>query len=156
MSADDRRDMEDISGATVMGTHSGARAPVPRSAVLFDYDDTLVQTRQCKYRALRALGSRYYGLELSDQELNRHWGIAYGKLFHALFGAVEPVLERAIERYEALDSEFPMTAYPDTLRVLATLAARLPIGVVTAAGRVIVERQMRQLEFPALAVLQTA
>jgi HAD superfamily hydrolase (TIGR01509 family) len=61
-------------------------------------------------------------------------------------------------RYEALDGEFSMVAYPETLRVLTALAERGLIGVVTAAGRSIVLRQMRQLDFPLarLAVLQTA
>ncbi|MEO7033210.1 MAG: hypothetical protein ABI548_05095 [Polyangiaceae bacterium] len=27
-------------------------------AILFDYDDTLVRTRECKYRALQALAHR--------------------------------------------------------------------------------------------------
>ena len=127
-------------------------------AVLFDYDDTLVQTRQCKYRALRALGSRHYRLDLTDADIDRHWGIAYNDLFRALFGAAEPNLALAISRYEALDDEFAMIAYPDTLRTLTALAERGLIGVVTAAGRSIVERQMRQLDFPLarLAVLQTA
>ncbi|MGC4095091.1 MAG: HAD-IA family hydrolase [Polyangiaceae bacterium] len=126
------------------------------AAVLFDYDDTLVQTRLCKYRALRALGSRHYGLQLSDAEIDRHWGIAYVELFRQLFGAVEPQLERAIQRYEALDAEFSMTAYPEALPVLRALASRMPIGIVTAAGRSIVERQLNLLGFPPLAVLQTA
>lgn len=134
-----------------------AREQRPK-AVLFDYDDTLVQTRQCKYRALRALASRHYKLELTEADIDRHWGIAYKELFRALFGAVEPDLALAISRYEALDGEFSMVAYPDTLRTLTALADRGLIGVVTAAGRSIVERQMRQLDFPLarLAVLQTA
>ena len=127
-------------------------------AVLFDYDDTLVQTRQCKYSALRALGSRHYSLDLTDADIDRHWGIAYTELFRALFGGVEPDLALAISRYEALDGEFSMSPYPDTVRTLTALADRALIGVVTAAGRSIVERQMRQLEFPLarLAILQTA
>lgn len=134
-----------------------ARAQRPK-AVLFDYDDTLVQTRRCKYRALRALGSRYYSLDLTEADIDRHWGVAYLELFRSLFGAVEPNLALAIDRYEALDAEFSMSAYPDTLRTLTALADRGLIGVVTAAGRSIVERQMRQLDFPLarLAVLQTA
>lgn len=134
-----------------------ARAQRPK-AVLFDYDDTLVQTRRCKYRALRALGSRYYSLDLTEADIDRHWGVAYLELFRSLFGAVEPDLALAIDRYEALDAEFSMSAYPDTLRTLTALADRGLIGVVTAAGRSIVERQMRQLDFPLarLAILQTA
>ncbi|MEO8901112.1 MAG: HAD hydrolase-like protein [Polyangiaceae bacterium] len=83
-------------------------------AVLFDYDDTLVRTRQCKYLALQALAQREYGFELTSARLDEHWGIAYLELFRRLFGAVEPDIARAITRYEALDAEFPMSAYPDT------------------------------------------
>jgi phosphoglycolate phosphatase len=129
-----------------------------RRAVLFDYDDTLVQTRQCKYRALRALGARYYGLDLSDDDIDPHWGIAYTELFRALFGHVEKDLKRAILRYEALDGEFSMTPYPEAIRVLGALSERGLVGVVTAAGRSIVERQMAMLDYPLdrFAVLQTA
>lgn len=129
-----------------------------RSAFLFDYDDTLVQTRQCKFKALQALASRNYGLEVSHAELNRHWGVAYAELFRRLFGAVEPDLSRAIAAYEALDSEFEMTAYPESLHVLESLCGMHLVGVVTAAGRPIVERQMRRLGFPIaeLVLLQTA
>jgi phosphoglycolate phosphatase-like HAD superfamily hydrolase len=95
-------------------------------AVLFDYDDTLVQTRRCKYRALGALGSRHYSLELTDAGIDRHWGIAYHELFRALFGAVEPDLSLAISRYEALDGEFAMTAYPETRSTLTALPTTSP------------------------------
>ena len=130
---------------------------MPR-AFLFDYDDTLVQTRQCKFRALQALATRNYQLELSDAELDRHWGVAYGELFQRLFGAVEPDLSRVISAYEALDSEFEMTAYEESLRVLEALQVRHLVGVVTAAGRSIVERQMSRLGFAVtgLVLLQTA
>lgn len=125
---------------------------------MFDYDDTLVQTRQCKFEALRALALRRYQLALSDAEIERHWGIAYAELFQRLFGAVEPDLGRAITAYERLDDEFPMTAYPESLRVLEALRIDRLVGVVTAAGRAIVECQMRQLGFPiaGLVLLQTA
>jgi len=127
-------------------------------AVLFDYDDTLVQTRQCKYLALQALARRDYGFELSAAELDEHWGIPYLELFRRLFGAVESDIERAAKRYEELDAEFPMRPYPDTLRVLATLSERCLVGIVTAAGRSIVERQLRELGIGAgaLVLLQTA
>ena len=128
------------------------------NAVLFDYDDTLVQTRQCKYQALQALAQRHYGFELSAAELDEHWGIAYLELFRRLFGAVEHDIDRAVKRYEELDAEFAMRAFPDTRRVLAALSERHLIGIVTAAGRSIVERQLRELGIDAsmLVLLQTA
>ncbi len=127
-------------------------------AILFDYDDTLVRTRQCKFGALRAVASRHYGFELSTSEIERHWGVAYRALFQALFARVEPELDRAIRFYEALDEEFAITAHPETLRVLGALVERGPVGIVTAAGRSIALGQMERLGFPLarFAIVQTA
>ena len=129
-----------------------------KRAVLFDYDDTLVETRRCKYGALRAVASRHYGFALSDGEIDRHWGVAYRALFQALFGAVELEIDRAIRHYEALDEEFAVTAHPEALRVLNALVARGPLGIVTAAGRSIALGQMARLGFPLerFAIVQTA
>jgi phosphoglycolate phosphatase-like HAD superfamily hydrolase len=126
--------------------------------MLFDYDDTLVQTRSCKYRALRAVASRHYGFELAEREIDRHWGIAYRELFRALFGAVERDLDRAIRFYESLDEEFAITPHSESLRVLHALVERGPLGIVTAAGRSIALGQMQRLGFPLarFAVVQTA
>ena len=107
---------------------------------------------------MQALATRKYQFELSDPELDRHWGVAYAELFQRLFGAVEPDLGRAIAAYEALDAEFEMSAYPETQRVLEALLPRCLVGVVTAAGRSLVQAQMRKLGFPvaAFTLLQTA
>ena len=78
-----------------MGTRLGREARKTK-AVLFDYDDTLVRTRLCKYRALQAVGSRYYGIELLDADIDLHWGVAYEALFQNLFGAVEEDVRRAM------------------------------------------------------------
>lgn len=127
-------------------------------AVLFDYDDTLVQTKEAKFLALRALGQRFYGKELTDADIWPHWGVAYERLFQALFGDVEMSIARAITRYESLDAEFPITPYPDALNVLKTLQASVPVGIVTSAGRSVVVPQLRRMGFDleALALVQTA
>jgi HAD superfamily hydrolase (TIGR01549 family) len=127
-------------------------------AILFDYDDTLVATRECKYAAIAALAKRHYGAEIDPVLLDRTWGAPYVELFRTLFEALDSDVERVIRRYEELDQEFPMQLYPDTLPVLAWLLERHPVGIVTAAGREVVERQTRALGIPVqrLAVLQTA
>ncbi|MEO6602661.1 MAG: HAD hydrolase-like protein [Polyangiaceae bacterium] len=127
-------------------------------AVLFDYDDTLVDTRRCKYAALKHLAQHHYGMALTDRRIDAHWGIAYRQLFFELFRDVDPDLERVIHRYEELDSAFPITAFADTARVLDALLQRCLVGIVTAAGRTLVESQLHQLQLPVarLSLLQTA
>jgi HAD superfamily hydrolase (TIGR01549 family) len=129
-----------------------------KRAVLFDYDDTLVQTRQCKYKAIIALAERFYGLSLAPSEIDKHWGIEYTALFRNLFAAVDADTARVIQRYEALNDEFPVLAYPDTLEAIdALLTQGTAVGIVTSAGN-IVHAQMRSVGIPVarLELVQTA
>ncbi len=128
-----------------------------RRAVLFDYDDTLVGTRECKYLALQAVAKRHYRVELSAARIDEHWGAPYEQLFHSLFGAFETNIERAIAHYEALDAEFPLHAYPDAEHVLHALAERFVVGIVTAASRTRVAQQLTSFGLlQPLSLLQTA
>ena len=127
-------------------------------AVLFDYDDTLVKTRQCKFAAIQALALRHYGVSLAVAQIEQHWGIPYRQLFARLFQGLDADTERVIARYEALNDEFPIVAYEDAAETLeALLALGALVGVVTSAGE-IVRRQMVMLGLPLerLALLQTA
>jgi HAD superfamily hydrolase (TIGR01549 family) len=128
------------------------------SAILFDYDDTLVQTKESKFAALRAIAQRHYALQLSDEAIRAHWGVPYEQLFASLFGAVEADIARVIARYEAVNDEFPIEPYPETLEVLRKLAGRVAVGIVTSAGRAIVAKQLARIgvDPKELAVFQAA
>lgn len=127
-------------------------------AVLFDYDDTLVQTKESKFAALRAIAVRHYELHLTDEAIRAHWGIPYQQLFRNLFGRVETDVARVIRLYEAVNDEFPIEPYPEALNVLRQLGERVAVGIVTSAGRAIVARQLGRIgiALEELAVFQTA
>lgn len=131
---------------------------LPQGAVLFDYDDTLVQTRQCKYEAIITLAQRHYDASISPADIDRHWGIEYSALFRNLFSGIDPDVGRVIRRYEELNDEFPIVAYSDTVASLeALLDNGYLVGVVTSAGN-IVHAQMRSAGIPVarLKMVQTA
>ena len=48
---------------------------------VFDFDDTLFRTRECKVQAIKALAERYYDKELSSELIESRWGIAHRDLF---------------------------------------------------------------------------
>ena len=129
-----------------------------KRAVLFDYDDTLVQTKESKFAALRAIAERHYAFRLTDEAIRTHWGVPYRELFDNLFGSVEADVARVIRLYEAANDEFPIEPYPETLSVLRRLAERVAIGIVTSAGRAIVARQLARIgvSIEQLTVFQTA
>lgn len=126
--------------------------------ILFDYDDTLVRTKQCKYAAIQAVASRHYGVHLTEETIDDVWGVAYRQLFRSLFGRLDSDLDRVIARYEALDDEFPIQPFDDTFPALQKLAARAHLGIVTSAARAVVQVQLKSLGFPAdwFSTIQTA
>jgi phosphoglycolate phosphatase-like HAD superfamily hydrolase len=132
--------------------------PPPRRAVLFDYDDTLVQTRACKYRAIQAMAERHYGARIAAEVIDQHWGVPYEALFRRLFAQLDADLERVIRRYEALDDEFPIVPYIDAIATLEALLAReLAIGVVTSAGEIVFAQMAAVgIPFARFAFVQTA
>jgi phosphoglycolate phosphatase-like HAD superfamily hydrolase len=120
----------------------------PGRAVLFDFDDTLVRTRECKVRAIQALAERHYGVSMPSATIDASWGLPYDALFARLFGELDADLARVIQRYEALNEEFPVVAYDDAIATLeAAFAREMVLGVVTAAGEIIIS-QMAAVGFP--------
>ena len=101
----------------------------------FDYDDTLVRTRECKTRAVQELGRRFYDKELTPQEIEAAWGEPYHLFFAMLLGDRDHDTARIAQRYQSLNPEFPVVAYGDAVDVVSALAETHLIGIVSACGR---------------------
>jgi phosphoglycolate phosphatase-like HAD superfamily hydrolase len=111
--------------------------------VSFDYDDTLVRTRECKTRAVEELGRRFYDKALTPQEIEAAWGEPYHRFFAMLLGDRDHDIGRIVQRYHSLNREFPVAAYGDAAGVAGALAGTHLIGIVSACGR---EQLIGQLE----------
>lgn len=103
-------------------------------AIIFDMDDTLIQTKQAKYAAHKHAAKKFYNLKLSDQDLDRHWGKPFATMIGDLYGHPEAT-ETIIDKYSTVGHQFPISAYPGALDLVASLASRLPLGLLTAADR---------------------
>ncbi len=116
-------------------------------AVLFDYDDTLVETIAPKWAQHKFIAKKYYTKELSDKEIIEHWGKPMGALFGLLYGTDDIAL--AFENYERHHNEFPKTIFADTANVLRAFHQNgLKIGLVTAANKLVFEHDFEHLDFP--------
>jgi HAD superfamily hydrolase (TIGR01549 family) len=119
-----------------------------RRALIFDWDDTLVRTKQCRFAAIQALSSRYYSFTLSDAEIASHWGRPFRDLFSGLFSTRDDDVERVIERYLMLVPEFPLEAYEGTVEALVSLVSAHSIGILTSASRRVVLPDLKRLGLP--------
>ena len=111
---------------------------------VFDYDDTLMRTRECKVAAVKALAERHYDLTLSVEDIEKHWGIAHHALFENLLGVHGDELTNALTLYEKLDVEFPISPYADAAEALTELASDFSLVIVSSCTKSLIQSQLSQ------------
>jgi phosphoglycolate phosphatase len=117
-------------------------------AFIFDWDDTLVQTRQCRFAAIKALGARFYARTLDDAAIEAHWGKPFSTLFSLLFDVQGDQIDIITEQYLSLTDEFPMLPHSNAVTTIAKLCDSHVVGIVTAATRAVVTPDLNRLGFP--------
>ncbi len=116
-------------------------------AVLFDYDDTLVGTFEAKFAQHKHIARKYYGKELTDDELMLHWGKPLNTLFQLLYDTDDPVTAKkhVMNHYE----DFPKKILEDTIHVIDSLhEAGMRIGIITAGSKTTLAHDHKTMGFP--------
>ncbi len=54
-------------------------------AVIFDFDDTLVESRAVKWAQHKTVAKKFYNIELSDEDMRTHWGKPFTELVSVLY-----------------------------------------------------------------------
>lgn len=103
-------------------------------AIIFDLDDTLIQTSKAKFGAIKHAGKTFYNLEISDQEIKSHLGKPFEQFMKDLFKGIDET-EQIISNYYSIRSDFPTPSYPGTHETLLNLKNKFLLGIVTAATR---------------------
>jgi HAD superfamily hydrolase (TIGR01549 family) len=127
-------------------------------AVLFDVDDTLVKTWEPKWAQHKMVAKRYYGLDLTDEDILLHWGKPHHVMIDGMYRSADDV-EHMIENFLRHEDEYPKTPHPEAVEVVTELLdAGMPVGVITAMLRRITLKDLREQGFPyeRFAVIQSA
>ncbi|MUO81942.1 HAD hydrolase-like protein [Agrobacterium vitis] len=117
---------------------------------VLDYDDTIMQTRQCKISAIVELGRRMFSRDIARQEIEKHWGIAHTALFETVFSISGSQLDAALSQYAAMDSEFPLIPHRDAKSALEWLQTKYKLIIVSSCERQLIERQLAACELSTL------
>jgi len=110
--------------------------------VLFDHDDTLVDTIGTKWAQHKYVAKLYYDKELTDAEITEHWGKPLPELVGLLYGTDD--VEQAIKHNTAHHQEFEKVLFKATVPTLKHLkdAGKL-VGIVTATTRFSFEHDLK-------------
>lgn len=103
-------------------------------AIIFDLDDTLIQTSKAKYKALQHAAKKFYNLEITDQDIQSHWGKPFELFMRDLFGDIEETA-KIIQNYYTVRNNFPTPAYEESKQTLLEFRDKYKLGVVTASTR---------------------
>lgn len=116
-------------------------------AVLFDHDDTLVETIKPKWAEHKHIAKTYYDKNLTDEEIIKHWGKPFQELVCLLYGTDDT--EQALAYNKAHHEEYPKILFAETLSVLKNIhKLNKKIGIITATSRFSFEHDLELLKFP--------
>lgn len=110
------------------------------SAVLFDFDDTLMATREKRYDALIETGNDL-GTPITRDKLDTHWGKPFEELINSIAPAIE--YQKFCSHYTKVMEKYEPKVQPGARDVLTVLHSNnIPIFVVSSGSRDFVKRDL--------------
>ncbi len=116
-------------------------------AILFDFDDTLVMTRQCKNVALKELSLVEFHRELTEEKIASQWGKPYREFISGLYDIPMDSVDALLEKYREASARYPMKVYDGALETLEKLSRNYLLGMVTGTSRYAIETYFPPLGF---------
>ncbi len=112
-----------------------------KKVILFDYDDTLVDTVGSRVPAIIEYCKVAHGLVIDENMIKAVWGLPFTKKFAAL-GCPEPV---DIERYKALSARFPMRPFDEVGEITLKLSRSHTLAILSSASREVIVNDLKAL-----------
>lgn len=101
-------------------------------AVIFDFDDTLVGTYRPIWNMHRHIAKKYYGINLTDETILKHWGQPINVLAKHYYQTDDT--EQGVAHILAENKNFPKEKFEHTIPLLRKLREKgLKTGIVTAS-----------------------
>lgn len=126
-------------------------------AIIFDFDDTLVQTKKSKWAALIETARLHYELDIDENHIKQFWGKPFDEMLSGVLKNNDSI-EKMRESYFAVTESFPMQSHIDAVEVVSDLIKSFKVGILTASNKKLVMDDLVRLQFPVdeLFYIQTA
>ncbi|MEX2052449.1 MAG: HAD-IA family hydrolase, partial [Candidatus Paceibacterota bacterium] len=117
-------------------------------AVIFDFDDTLVETIVAKWAQHKHVAKKFYNVDVTDDLLRLHWGKPLDKLIGEICNYSD-TKENMIEAYNSTRNDFPKNPYPGSVKVTRCLIDKgFKVGVLSATTKRFLVEDLENYGFP--------
>jgi len=117
-------------------------------AVIFDFDDTLVESRLVKWAHHKFVAKKFYDIDLMDEDIRPHWG----KPLHTLVSILYKDRDTKENMYDALISvreDFRKKPYKYSSDVVSSLLTNgIHVGVLSATNKKFLFLDLQDAGFP--------
>ena len=104
-------------------------------AIIFYYDDTLVETRLIKFEHHRTVAKKFYDIDISEETFLEHYGKPFNILLNELYKGKD-TLENMVKANRSVQEQFLKKIYPDTKETINKLFNQgLKLGILTATNK---------------------
>ncbi|MDF3821248.1 HAD-IA family hydrolase [Leptospira sp. 96542] len=113
--------------------------------LIFDYDDTLVQTRKIRYETLKRMSSKVFGYTLETSEIDAVWGLPADEFLLNLFSDKNDNLYELWDIYLQFCAEDPNIPYDYVLQFIQKNSEKYRFGILTASSFKTVSNEIQKI-----------
>jgi len=117
-------------------------------AVIFDFDDTLVETREIKWAQYKFVARKFYNMDISKKVLLEHWGKPLHTLITEIFNNVD-TFENLRLAVRTERNNFLKKVYTNSVNIVNELLENnIKVGILSATDKMNLEEDLIRLGFP--------
>lgn len=117
-------------------------------AVIFDFDDTLVKTREVKWQQHKAVAKQFYGIDLHEDVLAAQWGKPYDEVLRHIYENADTIENMRAAKL-SLEDQFPIVAQEGVIEMIKRLQKKqVPLSILSSSLHDLVVNDLRRLGFP--------
>lgn len=114
-------------------------------AIIFDYDDTLVQTREIRYKTIKRINNEVFKYTISDNEIDSAWGLPADEFLLKLFGKFSMDLDnlwKIYNNYKEYDQNRP---HENAFNFIEKYQSLYQFGIVTSSSFKVVTKELEDM-----------
>jgi len=117
-------------------------------AILFDFDETLVEAMNIKWKQHQATAKQFYDHNLTEETIRAYWGMPFEPMIELFYDHKDSV-ENMRDNYHSLDDQYPKYPFTDTIQVLTYLHTHgYWTGIITSMTKDSVVKDMKETGMP--------